>query len=87
MVSGVKSFRKILKLKNPEWVDKVVIYKTLTDNYSTKLTIMFPGNSGNLYPDISLYIRLVWGRDDVIANFDSDGTNHFSFYISNKTPI
>jgi hypothetical protein len=87
MVSGVESFRKILKLKNPEWVDKVVISQTLTDNYSTKLTIMFPGKSGNLYPDISLYIRLVWGRDDVIAIFDFDENNYFSFYISNKTPF
>jgi len=86
MVSGVESFRKILKLKNPEWVDKVVISQTLTDNYSTKLTIMFPGKSGNLYLDISLYIRIVWGRDDVMATFDLEW-NYFSFYISSKTPF
>jgi len=81
MVSGIKSFIYILKRYYPEYVDEIVISQTLTDNYSTKLTIKFPGKSGNLYPDISLYIRLVWGCDDVIANFDFDGTNYFSFNL------
>jgi len=87
MVSGVKSFLYVLEQYYPEYVDEVVISETLTDNYSTKLTIKFPGKSGNLYPDISLYIRLVWGRDDVIATFDFDGTNYFSFYFSSKPPF
>jgi hypothetical protein len=56
-------------------------YVGVMRGYKTKLIITFPGNSGNLYPDISLYIRLVWGRDDVIATFDFDGTNHFSFNL------
>jgi hypothetical protein len=81
MVSGVKSFIRILKRYHPEYVDKVFISESLTDNYERKLTIEFPGMSGNLYPDISLYIRLVWGCDDVIANFDFDGNNYFSFNL------
>jgi hypothetical protein len=51
-------------------------------NYNLKVTevrISFPGNSGNLYPDISFYIRFVWGVDNVLATFDFDGTNYFSF--------
>jgi len=95
MVSGVKSFMMILKRYHPKYVNSVSI-STLIEcdydiptigyvggmrGYKTKLTITFPGNSGNLYPDISLYIRLVWGHDDVIAYFDFDGTNHFSFNI------
>lgn len=81
MVSGVKSFIQILKRNHPEYVNKVFISASLTNDYENKLTIEFPGMSGNLYPDISLYIRLVWGCDDVIANFDFDGTNYFSFNI------
>ena len=81
MVSGVKSFMMILKRYHPKYVNKVFISASLTNDYENKLTIEFPGMSGNLYPDISLYIRLVWGCDDVIANFDFDGTNYFSFNI------
>lgn len=81
MVSGVKSFMMILKRYHPKYVNSVSIITLIECDYKTKLTITFPGNSGNLYPDISLYIRLVWGHDDVIAYFDFDGTNHFSFNI------
>jgi hypothetical protein len=81
MVSGVKSFMGILNRYHPKYVNSVSIRTLIDDDYKTKLTITFPGNSGNLYPDISLYIRLVWGCDDVIANFDFDGTNHFSFNL------
>ena len=42
-------------------------------------TISFP-NIGNLYYDISDYVKFVWGGDvDVIATFDFDGTNYFRF--------
>lgn len=95
MVLGVKSFMMILKRYHPKYVNSVSITTSIECDYDiptrgyggemrgykTKLTIIFPGNSGNLYPDISLYIRLVWGRDDVIANFDFDGTNYFSFNL------
>ena len=53
-------------------------------NYNSlkyEIVISFPGNSCNLYPDISFYIRFVWGCHDVIATFDSDGTNHFTFDV------
>ena len=43
--------------------------------------ISFPGNSGNLYPDISFYIRFVWDTNDVMATFDINGTNYFKFTI------
>jgi hypothetical protein len=43
--------------------------------------ISFPGNSGNLYPDISFYIKFVWDTNDVMATFDYDGTNHFKFTV------
>jgi hypothetical protein len=53
-------------------------------NYNSQkheIVISFPGNSGNLYPDISFFIRFVWGTDDVIATFDFDETNHFKFTV------
>jgi hypothetical protein len=54
-------------------------------NYNSqhhKVVISFPGNSGNLYPDISSFIRIIWGgKVDVMATFDSCGTNHFEFKI------
>jgi hypothetical protein len=54
-------------------------------NYNLKVTevrISFPGNSGNLYPNISSFIRIIWGgKVNVIATFDFDGTNHFKFVI------
>ena len=86
MVSGVESFRKILKRYHPEYINSVSIsvlneYDIRMRGCKTKLTITFPGNSGNLYPDISLYIRLIWGCDDVIASFDFDETNYFSFNL------
>ena len=47
-----------------------------------EITISFPGNSGNLYPDISFFIRIVWGGNvNVMATFDFNGTNHFKFTV------
>ena len=45
-----------------------------------EIVISFP-NIGDLYYDISSYIRFVWGCDDVRATFDFDGTNYFTFTI------
>ena len=52
-------------------------------NYNSQkqdITITFP-NTGNLYYDISFFIKFVWGIDNVRATFDFDGTNHFKFTI------
>jgi hypothetical protein len=52
-------------------------------NYNSvkyEIIITFP-NIGDLYYDISTYIRFVWGCDVVRATFDFDGTNHFIFEV------
>ena len=50
------------------------------NSYKQDITISFP-NIGELYYDISFFIRFVWGTDDVIATFDFDETNHFKFTV------
>ena len=52
-------------------------------NYNSSkqdITISFP-NIDSLYYDISTFIRFVWGINDVNAQFNSDGTNHFKFTV------
>jgi hypothetical protein len=52
-------------------------------NYNSlkyEIIITFP-NIGNLYYDISAYIRFVWGCDDVRVKFDYRGDNSFTFEV------
>lgn len=91
MTTEVNYFLRILKHQNPTYFSRVRITTEVENIYGgdemnniilgkfRKITIEFPGNSGNLYPDISFYIRFVWGVDNVLATFDFDGTNYFSF--------
>jgi hypothetical protein len=80
-MTEIDYFLKILKHQNPNYFSEVRItteVNIMVGKY--EIVISFPGNSGNLYPDISFYIRFVWGTNVfVIAEFDSDGTNHFKF--------
>ena len=50
------------------------------NSYKQDITISFP-NIGELYYDISFFIRFVWGTNDVMATFDSSGTNQFKFTV------
>ena len=94
MTHEVNYFQRILKHQNPTYFSGVRITTEVENIYGgdemnniilgklRKITIQFPGNSVNLYPDISFYIRFVWGGNvDVIATFDFDGTNYFKFTV------
>jgi hypothetical protein len=53
-------------------------------NYNSSkqdITITFPSRIDGLYYDISSFIRFVWGINDVMAEFDSDGINYFKFTV------
>ena len=50
------------------------------NSYKQDITITFP-NIGELYYDISFFIKFVWNTDDVIATFDYTGTNQFKFTV------
>lgn len=50
------------------------------NSYKQDITISFP-NIGELYYDISFFIRFVWGTNDVMATFDYSGTNQFKFTV------
>ena len=94
MTLEINYFQRILKHQNPTYYSGVIITTEVENIYGgdemnniivgklRKITIQFPGNSGNLYPDISSFIRIVWGgKVNVIATFDFDETNHFKFVI------
>jgi hypothetical protein len=52
-------------------------------NYNSvkyEIIITFP-NIGDLYYDISAYIKFVWGTDNVRATFDYRGDNYFTFTV------
>ena len=86
-------FLRILKRQNPIYYNGVTITTKVENIYGgyeinnivvgklRKISIIFPGNSGNLYSNIRSYIRFVWGTNDVIAEFDFDGTNYFKFTV------
>ena len=92
-MNEVNYFLKILKHQNPIYYSRVRITTEVKNIYGEpginniivgklrKIIIQFPGNSGNLYSNISSYIRFVWGTNDVIAEFDFDGTNYFKFTV------
>jgi hypothetical protein len=92
-MNEVNYFLKILKHQNPIYYSGVRITTEVKNIYGEpginnivvgklrKIIIQFPGNSGNLYSNISSYIRFVWGTNDVIAEFDFDGTNYFKFTV------
>lgn len=48
------------------------------NSYKQDIIISFP-NIGELYYDVSFFIRFVWNTDDVMATFDYSGTNYFKF--------
>jgi len=89
----INYFQRILKHQNPIYYSGVRITTEVKNIYGEpginniivgklrKIIIQFPGNSGNLYSNISSYIRFVWGTNDVIAEFDFDGTNYFKFTV------
>jgi hypothetical protein len=90
-MNEINYFLRILKRQNPIYYSGVIITTVVENIYGgyemnnivvgefRKITIKFPGNSGNLYSNISSYIRFVWGTNDVIAEFHFDGTNYFKF--------
>jgi hypothetical protein len=92
MTHEVNYFQRLLKHKYPTLWDKVGIKISAYSNYKQYL-----GGDGRMraelnynsqkheivisFPDISFFIRFVWGTDDVIATFDFDETNHFKFTV------
>lgn len=55
-------------------------YYYYCNSYEQNIIITFP-NIDTLYYDICSFIRFVWGVNNVIAEFDTDGTHYFNFKV------